>query len=103
MKKGYKYIQQDGVIILAGQSETSGTVIYDPKNMWGVGYVSDDWNPDAFNLYEEDLDKSFSINFSIWCAKNYILEFITNTEVVWKDKLSGRTYTPEQLYYKFNK
>jgi len=52
--KGNKYIQQDGVVILAGQSETSGTVVLDPKNMWGLGYFSDDWNPKAFTLFVED-------------------------------------------------
>jgi len=55
MKKGKKYIQQDGVIILAGENQTDGIVVYDPKKMWGVGHYSKEWNPEAFTEYLEDI------------------------------------------------
>jgi len=51
--KGKKYIQQDGVVILAGENGTNGIVITDHKKMWGVGHYSDEWNPKAFKLLEE--------------------------------------------------
>ncbi len=51
--KGKKYIQQDGVVILAGENGTNGIVITDHKKMWGVGHYSDAWNPKAFKLLEE--------------------------------------------------
>lgn len=50
---GKRYIQQDGVVILAGKKETNGMVIIDPKNMFSVGHYSKCWNPKAFRLYEE--------------------------------------------------
>lgn len=55
MIKGRKYIQQDGVIILAGEKGTNGVVLYDPKNMWGVGYYSKCWNPEAFKPYNKKI------------------------------------------------
>jgi hypothetical protein len=51
--KGQKYIQQDGIIILAGENKTDGMVIYEPIRSWGVGHYSDEWNPKAFKLYQE--------------------------------------------------
>ena len=51
--KGEKYIQQDGVVIIAGENGTNGIVIVDPKKMWGIGHYSDEWNPNAFKLLEE--------------------------------------------------
>jgi hypothetical protein len=46
--KGKKYMQEDGLIILAGEKGTNGVVIIDPKNLWGVGHYSEEWNPKAF-------------------------------------------------------
>jgi hypothetical protein len=51
--KGKEYIQQDGVVILAGEKETDGMVIADPKKTRGIGHYSKDWNPKAFKILEE--------------------------------------------------
>lgn len=64
-KKGKTYIQQDGVIILAGENATDGIVIKDPLKSRGVGHYSDCWNPKAFCEYNLEAleilgDKKFS-------------------------------------------
>jgi hypothetical protein len=64
-KKGKTYIQQDGVIILAGENATDGIVIKDPLKSRGVGHYSNEWNPKAFCEYSIELleilgDKKFS-------------------------------------------
>jgi hypothetical protein len=59
--KGKKYIQQDGVVILAGENGTNGIVITDHKKMWGVGHYSDEWNPKAFKLLEEPKEQAKEI------------------------------------------
>lgn len=64
-EKGKLYIQQDGVIILAGENVTDGIVIKDPLKSRGVGHYSNTWNPKAFCEYNlESLeilgDKKFS-------------------------------------------
>jgi hypothetical protein len=59
--KGKKYIQQDGVVILAGENGTNGIVITDHKKMWGVGHYSDEWNPKSFKLLEEPKEQAKEI------------------------------------------
>ncbi|CAB4175679.1 hypothetical protein UFOVP1247_276 [uncultured Caudovirales phage] len=64
-KKGKAYIQQDGVIILAGENATDGIVIKDPLKSRDVGHYSDSWNPKAFCEYNLEAleilgDKKFS-------------------------------------------
>lgn len=66
-KKGKTYIQQDGVIILAGENATDGIVIKDPLKSRGVGHYSNEWNPKAFCEYSIELleilgDKKFTYN-----------------------------------------
>jgi hypothetical protein len=55
--QGKKYIQQDNLVILAGENETDGMVISDPKNTTGIGHYAEDWNPKAFRLLEEFINE----------------------------------------------
>ncbi len=110
-KKGEKYIQQDGVIILAGEKGTDGMVIIDPKKMWGVGYYRDTWNPKAFRLFEEPKqdysgvhlthcyqgeyeDRTCTNNCSVVCGECQILKPKTNITPIqlindWKKTLES--------------
>lgn len=64
-EKGKLYIQQDGVIILAGENGNNGIIIQDPLKTRGVGHYSDEWNPKAFCEFKQEAleilgDKKFS-------------------------------------------
>jgi hypothetical protein len=59
-KKGIKYIQQDDVVLLGGDNETNGTVIADPKKMWGIGYYAENWNPKSFKILQEEQERTIS-------------------------------------------
>ena len=64
-EKGKLYIQQDGVIILAGENGNNGIIIQDPLETRGVGHYSDEWNPKAFCEFKQKAleilgDKKFS-------------------------------------------
>ena len=64
-EKGKLYIQQDGVIILAGENGNNGIIIQDPLGTRGVGHYSDEWNPKAFCEFKQKAielmgDKKFS-------------------------------------------
>ena len=52
-EKGKLYIQQDGVIILAGENGNNGIIIQDPLETRGVGHYSDEWNPKAFCEFKQ--------------------------------------------------
>jgi len=65
-EKGKTYVQQDGVIILAGENGTNGIVIKDPLGTRGVGHYADNWNPKAFCEYNQKAieilgDKKFTL------------------------------------------
>jgi hypothetical protein len=109
--KGGKYIQQDGVIILAGKNKTDGMVITDHKNTRGIGYYSDCWNPKAFKLYEEpkpytkweqDKDKYSEedmIKFSSWI----LLQDITSRGEGNYVNTDGKIVTVKDLFEQFKK
>ena len=64
-EKGKLYIQQDGVIILAGENGNNGIIIQDPLKTRGVGHYSDEWNPKAFCEFKQEAleilgDKKFT-------------------------------------------
>ena len=109
--KGGKYIQQDGVIILAGENKTDGIVITDNKNTRGIGYYSDCWNPKAFKLYEEpkpytkweqDKDKYSEedmVKFSSWI----LLQDITSRGEGNYVNTDGKIVTVKDLFEQFKK
>jgi hypothetical protein len=109
--KGGKYIQQDGVIILAGENKTDGIVITDHKNTRGIGYYSDCWNPKAFKLYEEpkpytkweqDKDKYSEedmVKFSSWI----LLQDITSRGEGNYVNTDGKIVTVKDLFEQFKK
>ncbi len=93
--KGKKYIQQDGVVILAGENGTNGIVISDHKKMWGVGHYSDEWNPKAFKLLEEPKEqakeiekeqKGYSVEEVIILLKSRITEIHLRKDNILKHK-----------------
>ena len=78
-EKGKLYIQQDGVIILAGENGNNGIIIKDPLETRGVGHYSDEWNPKAFCEFKQKAieligDKEFNeqdMKFIFACGRNY--------------------------------
>jgi hypothetical protein len=92
--KGKKYIQQDGVVILAGEKETDGMVIADPKKTRSIGHYSKDWNPKAFKILEEPKQETLEE-----VAENYRLSkkgFVTKYDCK-KGFIEGAKWQQEQI------
>lgn len=97
-KKGKTYIQQDGVIILAGEYGNDGIVIKDPLKSRGVGHYSNTWNPKAFCEYNLEAleilgDKKFS-QYDVLDVVNHVLHKMVLIEGFDKQYLF-----PESVYH----
>lgn len=104
-KKGKLYIQQDGVIILAGENGNDGIIIQDPLKTRGVGHYSDEWNPRAFCEFKQKAlelmgDKKFSeedmISFSEFVSKKYI-----NQHKFLRDKTLKGFFTTQEIFNEY--
>lgn len=85
-EKGKLYIQQDGVIILAGENGNNGIIIQDPLETRGVGHYSDEWNPKAFCEFKQKAveligDKRFTLEDMMNCW-NKALTFQTHKKTL---------------------
>lgn len=94
-EKGKLYIQQDGVIILAGENGNNGIIIQDPLGTRGVGHYSDEWNPKAFCEFKQKAlelmgDKKFSEEDMKSFAQNYYREIRENTSNLLWNQLADK-------------